>query len=50
MGTRDWQREVIELVLPEQAETLSVGATLEGGGRAWFDEAKLEVVGPASSR
>ena len=49
-GTRDWQREVIELVLPDQAETFSVGATLEGGGRAWFDEAKLEVLGPASPR
>jgi hypothetical protein len=49
-GTRDWQREVIELVLPEQAETLSVGATLEGGGRAWFDDARLEVPGPASAR
>jgi hypothetical protein len=49
-GTRDWQREVIEVVLPDQAETLSVGATLEGGGRAWFDGARLEVLGPATRR
>lgn len=47
-GTQDWQRHTIELVLSDKAETFSVGATLEGGGRAWFDDARLEVLGPAS--
>ncbi len=49
-GTRDWQRHAIEVVVPPRADTLSVGATLEGGGRAWFDDAKLEVLGPAPAR
>jgi hypothetical protein len=49
-GTQDWQRHAIEIVVPEKAESFSVGATLEGGGRAWFDEARLEVLGPASRR
>lgn len=49
-GTSDWQRQAIEIVIPAQAEYLSIGATLEGGGRAWFDDARLEVLGPAAGR
>ncbi len=49
-GTGDWQRHAIEIVMPAGAETLSVGATLEGGGRAWFDDARLEFPGPAATR
>jgi hypothetical protein len=50
LGTKDWQRHVIEVVVPARADTLSVGATLEGGGRAWFDDARIEVLGPAAAR
>ena len=48
VGTANWQRQVIEIVVPPRAEYLSVGGTLEGGGRAWFDDAKLEILGPAA--
>jgi len=36
--------------VPANAEHLSVGGTLEGGGRAWFDDARLELLGPAPAR
>ena len=49
-GTADWQRQSIEITVPAKAEHLSVGATLEGGGRAWFDDARLETLGPAPAR
>ena len=50
LGTRDWQRQSIEILIPANAEHLSVGGTLEGGGRVWFDDAKLELLGPPSGR
>jgi len=50
VGTRDWQRQSIEVTVPANAEHLSVGGTLEGGGRAWFDDARLELLGPAPAR
>jgi hypothetical protein len=50
VGSAGWQRQAIEIVVPSKAEYLSVGGTLEGGGRAWFDEARLEILGPAAAR
>lgn len=49
-GTNDWQRQSIEVLVPAHAEHLSVGGTLEGGGRAWFDDARLELLGPPPGR
>ena len=49
-GTQGWQRQSIEILVPADAEHLSVGGTLEGGGRAWFDDARLERLGPAPGR
>lgn len=43
-GTTGWERHVIEVLVPADAEHLSVGATLEGPGKAWFDDARLELV------
>ncbi|MBK8323714.1 MAG: hypothetical protein IPL06_13475 [Betaproteobacteria bacterium] len=50
VGTGDWRRHEIEVLVPANAEYLSVGGTLEGGGRAWFDDARLELLGPAPGR
>jgi len=41
-GTSEWQRLSIELTVPPHASVVEVGATLEGPGRACFDEARLE--------
>lgn len=49
-GTNGWQRQSIEVVLSPQAEHLAVGGTLEGGGRVWIDDAKLEILGPPAGR
>ena len=41
IGT-DWRRYSVELLVPPQAESLEVGATMFGGGRACVDDARLE--------
>jgi hypothetical protein len=41
-GTTDWKRAVVEFRIAEGVTTLSVGATLRGGGTAWLDNALLE--------
>jgi hypothetical protein len=41
-GTTDWKRAVVEFRITEGVTTLSVGATLRGGGTAWLDNALLE--------
>jgi len=43
-GTRDWARHSVTLAVPAQADQLRVGATLEGKGTVWFDDAELEVI------
>jgi hypothetical protein len=48
-GTTDWQRLAVDVVVPAGAELFEVGAIVEGPGRAWFDDARLEVVELASA-
>ena len=48
-GTTDWQRIAIDVVVPGGAELIEVGAIVEGPGRAWFDDARLEVLELASA-
>jgi hypothetical protein len=43
-GTRDWARHTLTLAIPAQAEQVQVGATLEGEGTVWIDDARLEVM------
>ena len=45
-GTRAWERVAIELSVPPDAEVVVVGATLEGPGKACFDDVRLERLGP----
>jgi hypothetical protein len=40
-GSSGWQRVEVDLVVPPQASTLLVGATLEGPGRACFDDVRV---------
>jgi hypothetical protein len=39
-----WQRLAVELTVPAGAQSIEVGATLEGGGKACLDDVRLEVV------
>jgi hypothetical protein len=41
---RQWQRYVLELPLPDDADEAVLGASLRGQGTAWFDDFRLEVV------
>jgi hypothetical protein len=43
-GSHGWQRVSVEIAVPANARIIEVGATLEGGGRACFDDFRLEVV------
>jgi hypothetical protein len=43
-GSHGWQRVEVEVAVPANAQIVEVGATLEGRGRACFDDARLEVV------
>jgi hypothetical protein len=43
-GTTGWQRLVVELAVPADSQVVEFGATLEGPGRACFDDVKLEVL------
>lgn len=45
-GTRDWERVAIELTVPADATVVEVGATVEGPGKACFDDVRLERVSP----
>ena len=45
--TDGWQPLSVELAVPASTQALEVGATLEGGGRVCFDEARLDVLAPA---
>ena len=44
-ATNGWQRVSIEAPIGADAQTLHVGVTQLGGGRACFDEFRLEVLG-----
>jgi len=43
-GTRAWERLAVELQVPRDATVVEVGATLEGPGKACFDDVRLEIL------
>jgi hypothetical protein len=45
-GTAGWQRMSLDLAVPRDATAVDVGATLEGPGKACFDDVRLEVLPP----
>lgn len=45
-GTAGWQRLSIDIAMPRDRTVLEVGATLEGPGKACFDDVRLEVLPP----
>jgi len=48
-GTADWQRISVEFKVPQGAEGFEVGLIVEGPGRVWVDEARLELLEPGPS-
>ncbi len=44
-GTHDWERYAVVLDVPDDARAIRLGLLLDGPGRAWIDDAKLEIVG-----
>ena len=48
-GSTDWTEVTVEVDVPDQAETLELGAMLVGEGTAWFDDLQLEVTGRGAS-
>ena len=49
-GTRDWARYSLTLAVPPQADRVRVGATLEGKGTVWLDDAEFEIAGRPLTR
>ncbi len=43
-GSADWQTQALEFDVPNNAQTVEFGATLNGAGRACFDDARLEIL------
>lgn len=43
-GTTGWQRLAVDFTVPANAVMVEVGATLEGPGKACFDDVRLELV------
>lgn len=43
----DWARHAVEFFVADDAVTIECGLRLVAGGRAWIDDASLEVVGKA---
>jgi hypothetical protein len=43
-STTGWQRFSVEVPIAANAETIQVGATMLGGGRACFDDVRLEIL------
>lgn len=43
-GTADWKRVALEFLVPRGAEGFEVGLLIEGPGKAWIDDARLEVL------
>ncbi len=43
-GTHDWQRIAVEVDVAASAIMLELGATLDGPGRAWIDDLRLEIL------
>jgi len=45
-GTSDWTRHSVARSIPEASKYIGFGVVLEGRGRVWIVDARLEVVGP----
>jgi hypothetical protein len=43
-GTRGWERMSVDFDVAREAQSLEVGGTLEGPGRACIDDARLEIL------
>ena len=43
-STNGWERLAVDLDVPAESSLVVLGATLEGGGRACFDDVRLEVL------
>jgi hypothetical protein len=43
-STAGWQRFSVEVPIATNAETIQVGATMLGGGRACFDDVRVEIL------
>jgi hypothetical protein len=43
-GTSDWSKYEVVLDIPDNAGTIDYGAILQGAGRIWIDDVRLEVV------
>jgi hypothetical protein len=46
MGASDWREYEIVLDIPENGAVIGFGALLQGKGEIWWDDVKLEIVGP----
>jgi hypothetical protein len=44
-GTTDWKKYELVLDVPNETELVVFGVTLVGGGQAWIDDLKIEIVG-----
>lgn len=44
-GTSDWKRYRLVMDVPQESAALSIGIDLEGTGRVWMDDVRVEVVG-----
>ncbi len=44
-GTTDWQKYIVKLDLPENAEKIIIGGILTGVGEAWFDDFAIFIDG-----
>ena len=49
-GTLDWRRYEVVLPVAADADAISLGILLDGGGRVWLDDVKVEVLGDADQR
>ncbi|HEV3119929.1 MAG TPA: hypothetical protein VGY58_22910, partial [Gemmataceae bacterium] len=43
-GTSDWQQPHIVMDVPESSQTIRFAVLVEGGGKAWVDDLKFEIV------
>jgi RNA polymerase sigma factor (sigma-70 family) len=46
-GTSEWQQAQIVLDIPDASKTIRFAALVEGSGKAWVDDMKLEAVDPS---
>jgi hypothetical protein len=46
VGTQDWQQYAVVLDVPKDSAVIRLGILLVRKGKVWFDDLKLETVGP----